>query len=58
MVKRNNVVRFTDGGGTIRNRATKEKLNFYEFEGVYFLKLKVADPDRDVGLDFHRPDRP
>ena len=43
MVKRRNVVRFADGGGTIRNSQTGRTIRFYEHEGVYFLKLKVDD---------------
>ena len=43
MVKRCNVVRFADGGGTIRNSQTGRTIRLYEHEGVYFLKLKVDD---------------
>ena len=63
MVKRNNDVRFRRGGGSIRNRSTGHQVNFYEHEGVYFLKLKVSAPDSINGLidekpvDFHRQGR-
>ena len=58
MVKRNNGVRFHPGGGTITNRKTGRTLNFYEHDGVYFIKLKVSDPslviDPPTDEDFHR----
>ena len=45
MVKRQNDVQFTAGGGTIRNRRTGGTFHFFEHDGVYVLKLKVAAPD-------------
>ena len=47
MVKRNNDVQFRKKGGVIRNRETGKSVQFYEHEGVYFLKLKVNDPHLD-----------
>ena len=47
MVKRNNDVQFQKRGGVIRNRDTGKSVQFYEHEGVYFLKLKVNDPHLD-----------
>ena len=44
LVKRQNVVRFTEGGGTIKNKKTNKVIKFYEYEGVYFAKLAVDDP--------------
>ena len=45
IVKRRNDVLFTDGGGTITHKDTGTIMNFFEDEGVYFLKLKVHNPD-------------
>ena len=59
MVRRNNDVRFSGKGGTIRNKNTGRVLKFYEHEGVYFLKLKVNGPDADLGqAGFTRPGHP
>ena len=44
MVKRQNDVQFGDEGGFIRNRESGKQIPFFEHEGVYFLKLKVAHP--------------
>ena len=44
MIKSENDVHFEDGGGSIRNRRTGRILNFFEHEGVYFIKLKLKDP--------------
>ena len=44
MVKRQNDVRFTNNGGSITHRRTKRVIPFYEFEGVYFVKVKVGKP--------------
>jgi hypothetical protein len=44
MVKKGNDVKFQKGGGTITNRATGRVLRFYEYDGVYFLKIEVNDP--------------
>ena len=48
MVKKNHDVRFRRDGGTIRHRATGREMLFYEHEGVYFLKLKISNPDLDA----------
>ena len=44
MVKRGSAVCFEDMGGFIIDRETRTVIRFYEFEGVYFVKLKVHDP--------------
>ena len=44
MVKKGNDVKFQKGGGTITNRTTGRVLRFYEYDGVYFLKIEVTDP--------------
>ena len=59
IVKRKNQVLFTDGGGTITHNDTGHVMKFYEHEGVYFLKLKVHDPDMPgQQLGFSRPGQP
>ena len=45
MVKNQNVVTFEDDGGTIRNKNSGRVMRFYEHEGVYFIKLKVKNPE-------------
>lgn len=42
MVIRQNDVRFAEGGGTITHRKTKRTLPLFEYEGAYFVKLKVG----------------
>ena len=44
LVYDNHNVRFKKGGGYIRNLKTGEKIPFFEFQGVYFLKLKITPP--------------
>ena len=44
IVRRNNEVKFLQEGGIIRNRSTGEVIPFYEHQGVYFVKLKIKDP--------------
>ena len=51
MIKRDNSVKFRDGGGWIQNSKTGAKIHFYEHEGVYFLKLKVKTPGTKALLD-------
>ena len=59
IVKKSNRVCFENGGGHIRNKQTGRRIRFYEFEGVYFLKLKMHSPSSDTGQsDFHRPGTP
>jgi hypothetical protein len=43
-----NDVRFKQGGGSIRNRQSGKVVKFFEHEGVYFIKLKIKDPN-DLG---------
>ena len=45
IVKRRNKVEFADEGGTITHNDSGAVMRFFEHEGVYFLKLKVHDPD-------------
>ena len=44
IVKLGNLVAFDTGGGFIMDKTSRKKILFYEYEGVYFLKLQV-DPD-------------
>ena len=44
IVRNNNDVLFRQGGGIIKGRANGQTIQFYEFQGVYFVKLKVSDP--------------
>ena len=55
IVKGNNDVSFTEDGGWIRNRQTGALMHFYEYEGVYFIKLRV---DAIADLGFARPEHP
>ena len=69
MVKHDHEVKFHSKGGYIKNRSTKKTIPFYEYEGVYFLKMKIEDPatlgvlQPDIGGDskipsgFARPGR-
>jgi hypothetical protein len=45
MVKQDNTVNFRNGGGTITNNKTHRVVRFFEHEGVYFIKLKIDDPE-------------
>ena len=64
IVKHGKRVTFEEDGGTIYNRATGTTLRFEEFDGAYWIKLKVKAPsdqppcDQGTGLsksDFIRP---
>ena len=45
IVKRRNTVEFVDAGGTITHNDSGAVMRFFEHEGVYFLKLKIHDPN-------------
>ena len=45
IVRQNNDVQFGRRGGTIKNRRSGKSIEFYEYQGVDFLKLKVPNPD-------------
>lgn len=51
MVKRNNDIDFWKGGGIIRNRTLGKTVRFHEFEGVYYLKLKLDELSGGHGED-------
>ena len=51
MVKNDNVVSFQDDGGSILNRRTGRAIHFYEHEGVYFVKLRIKDPEHTLMID-------
>jgi hypothetical protein len=44
LVRDRHSVRFRDDGGYIRNLATGEKIPFFEFQGVYYLIMKIKPP--------------
>ena len=41
-------VRFRREGGYIRNLRTGEKIPFFEFQGVYYLKMKIVPPSKPI----------
>ena len=45
IVRQQNDVQFGRQGGTIKNRKSGRTIKFHEYQGVYFLKLKVRNPD-------------
>ena len=56
MVKRGNDIDFRKGGGFIRNRNNGKTVRFHEYEGVYYLKLRVENPADVVNImGFPRP---
>ena len=48
-------VRFLENGGYIKNLRTGQRLPFFEYQGVYYLKMKIAPPSNEP--DFTRPVR-
>ena len=48
-------VRFKKGGGYIKNLLTGERIPIFEYQGVYYLKMKILPPTRDVDPVFSRP---
>ena len=55
IVRKGNLVKFKKAGGYIYNKATKKKLYFVEKNGVYFIRVKVVDPEESPV--FSRPGR-
>jgi hypothetical protein len=45
MCRKGNDVKFREFGGTIKNHSTGKILKFYVYQGVYFIKLKICDPN-------------
>ena len=43
------------GGGIIRNLQSKKELRFFEHAGVYYLKMKIDQPDGKAAQGFARP---
>ena len=62
LVRDNHNVWFEKHGGYILNLTTGEKIPFFEFQGVYYLKMKILPPDTSSSVrsenepDFHRPE--
>ena len=48
IVRKGNKVVFQEKGGYILNETTRNKLNFTEKQGVYFIKLHVRPPTEDL----------
>ena len=51
-------VTFTEDGGYIQHRGTGSVIHFHEWEGTYFMKLQVGQPEQLQLLGqpgFHRP---
>ena len=40
-------VGFSHKGGYIYNMVTKERIEIFEFQGVYFVKMKILPPSHD-----------
>ena len=56
IVRQNNDVQFGRRGGTIKNQKSGRTIKFHEYQGVYFLKLKVRNPnlmDTDESIPPH-----
>ena len=52
IVRNGNHVRMQRGGGYIKNKKTGKRLYVVEKQGVYFIKLKILEPDQeDVNLE-------
>ena len=44
LVRDNHNVRFRRKGGYILNLETRDKIPFFEYQGVYYLKMKFTQP--------------
>lgn len=51
LVRDNHSVKFHKNGGFIHNLTTGKKINFFEFQGVYYLKMKILPPSDLSGID-------
>ena len=51
------IVKFKKDGGYIMNASSGRKLRFVERNGVYYIKLKVLDPEEPESPVFSRPGR-
>ena len=59
LVKDHNRVAFEDDGGYIHNKSTGKRIRFFEYQGVYYMKmkLKTLQPSKQ-DMDFARPGNP
>ena len=48
LVRDNHNVKFNKHGGYIVNLTTRERIPFFAFQGVYYLKMKFAPPENHV----------
>ena len=55
-VRDNNEVQLRRHGGFIQNLVSGKKINFFEYQGVYFMKLKIQQPNdqKNNKQDVHR----
>ena len=57
IVRKGNIVKFKKDGGYILNASSGRKLRFVERNGVYYIKLKVLEPEEPESPVFSRPGR-
>ena len=55
LVRDNHNVRFRRQGGYILNLQTRAKIPFFEYQGVYYLKMKCSQPSEQVFPDICEP---
>ena len=57
LVRDKHHVRFHSGGGYIKNLQTGQRIPFFEYQGVYYLKMKILPPiDQSSSPVFSRPE--
>ena len=57
LVRDKHHVRFHEGGGYIRNLQTNQRIPFFEYQGVYYLKMNISPPiDSSSSSVFSRPE--
>ena len=54
LVKDNHNVKFRKNGGCILNLLTGERIPFFAFQGVYYLKMKFSPPENHVPTSLDR----
>ena len=55
LVRDNHNVKFHDRGGHILNLSTRSKNPFFEYQGVYYLKMKILPPDSSSAISESEP---
>ena len=57
LVRDKHHVRSREGGGYIKNLRTGQRAPFFEYQGVYYLKMKILPPsDKSIAPVFSRPE--